>query len=728
MPPSTQTDTNNSSVVGSAVDGTYVVTATNTTTGCPIDASFNLLLDQVRSTPNVIDVSTIDPLDCKPTGQAEVTKITLGSQTNSLLFPPNVPPNNTVTGPALVNFNYEWYQGTTNAADRLSKTGPPYISTPCIGPGCPVPSGGLVPGIYFVVVQDPTTDCKSGPKEVDILDTQIVYPVVNINETASQISCISTVGTAILAGTADGQSSSNANYSFTWYNSLDLTGPVIGSNSTITNLTDGNYSLNATNATTGCSASALFIVPDDSPFFTPELSTVGVPLTFCTGLDGDAQVRVIPNPNYPFPYNYSADLYFSANPNFANPPDISPVPNVPGFVLNFEQNNLTFGFYTFNVTDNNTGCFKTATTEVTDNRTKPVIAIVQDNPMTNCDPVIANGQLSATADGGQISGFTFDWYAGTAVTNPASPLQAGDKLIGEKAGPYTVRVTNSFTGCFDDLAGAVTDATVLPFAPNAIVLFDRTSCVTPNGWVTANVGGTTLNYLFNWYDGSAVKSNPDFSGVDYMDRDVGPYTVTATDAVTRCISPPATAVVKDMRIIPEFTFESTPSWCSDTGKPQGEGSIILILNTPNIVLDDIKWFDVASNAQVGIGIQVFNLFPGAYRAEAVTIEGCKNQGNAQVETEISPYNGISVNGDGRNEFFIIDCISNFPNNNVKIFNRVGILVFEADGYDNLVTTFRGLGEKGIYQGGRELPVGTYFYIIDKRDGTKPVAGYLELFR
>src|SRR5258706_3220862 len=32
MPPTTQNDTNNSSVVGSAVDGTYVVTGTNTTT------------------------------------------------------------------------------------------------------------------------------------------------------------------------------------------------------------------------------------------------------------------------------------------------------------------------------------------------------------------------------------------------------------------------------------------------------------------------------------------------------------------------------------------------------------------------------------------------------------------------------------------------------------------------------------------------------------------------
>ena len=683
MPPSTQTDTPNSSVIGNALDGTYVVTATNTNTGCPIDASFNLLLDQTRSTPNIIDVASVNPIDCNPSASATVTKITLGSTFNSTAQPPNIAPDNTITGPALATFIYTW--ASVSPSNVIAGQTAPNII-------------GLVSGPYFVSVQDPSTDCQSGPKEVDILGNNIVYPVVNITQTALQISCISTTGTAALAGTADGQTSANINYNFMWFNSLDLTGPPIaGSNSTISNLTNGNYSLNVKNNVTGCSGSALYIVPDDSPLFTPVVSAVGVPLTFCVGLDGDVQARVIPNPSYPFPYNYSADLYFSANPNLANPPDVSPIPNVPGFALNFEQSNLTFGFYTFKVTDNNTGCFETATTEIKDDRTKPVIVIVEDNPMTNCDPAIANGQLSATADGNQVSGYAFGWYTGSAVTNPASPIQANDKLIGETAGPYTVRVTNNFTGCFGDLTGTVTDATVIPVVPTAITLFDRTNCISPNGWVTANVGGTTLNYLFSWYDGSAVKSTPDFSGVDYQDRDVGPYAVTATDAITGCVSPPAIATVKDSRVIPEFTFETTPSWCTDTGKPKGGGSILLLLSTPNIVLDDIKWFDAASNAPVGIGSQVFELFPGTYRAEVVTFEGCKNQGTAEVITEISPYNGVSVNGDNQNDSFIVDCISNFPNNNVKIFNRVGILVYEANGYDNLSTAFRGTWRK------RDLP-------------------------
>ena len=65
---------------------------------------------------------------------------------------------------------------------------------------------------------------------------------------------------------------------------------------------------------------------------------------------------------------------------------------------------------------------------------------------------------------------------------------------------------------------------------------------------------------------------------------------------------------------------------------------------------------------------------------------------------------------------------------MKIFNRAGILVYEADGYNNAEIVFRGIGEKGLYMIGEDLPDGTYFYIIDKGDGSRPNTGYLELMR
>ena len=551
---------------------------------------------------------------------------------------------------------------------------------------------------------------------------------MEIAQTVKQISCIATIGTGVLTGSADGQNDTNLNYQFTWHNTLDLSGPNFATTSTISNIKKGDYSLNALNVTTGCAGSAFFIVPDDSPFFKPVASVTGDPLTFCSGPNGAILIRAVNiDPAYPFPYNFTADLYFSANANPALPPNVANVANVPGFTTSFIQNNLPNGFYTGKLTDNNTGCFDAATAEITDQRTKPVVVVVQDNPLTNCDPTIANGQLSATADNGKVFGYSFQWYAGSTVPASGAPLKTINKLIGFTAGNYIVNVTNNVTGCFDSKGGVITDATVKPFAPTAKTVFDRTSCITPNGWVTADVAGSLL-YTFNWYDGASVKSSPDFQDFNYLNRDIGAYTVTATDPVTRCVSPPSTANVLDKRVIPLFTLSSTPAYCMDSGRdPIGSLSFTLT-NNNEVVTDKVIWTPVGSTQIAGIGADVYELYPGIYEAEVITTEGCTNKGEVEIKTEISAYNGISLNGDSRNDFFIIDCISLFPNNNVKIFNRSGVKVYEADHYDNGDKSFKGIGEQGLYAIGNQLPDGTYYYIIDKRDGSKLLAGFLELLR
>ena len=53
-------------------------------------------------------------------------------------------------------------------------------------------------------------------------------------------------------------------------------------------------------------------------------------------------------------------------------------------------------------------------------------------------------------------------------------------------------------------------------------------------------------------------------------------------------------------------------------------------------------------------------------------------------------------------------------------------MYEVEGYDNSSVFFDGVSNKGINILGNVLPDGTYFYIIDKRDGTQPLSGYLEL--
>jgi len=53
------------------------------------------------------------------------------------------------------------------------------------------------------------------------------------------------------------------------------------------------------------------------------------------------------------------------------------------------------------------------------------------------------------------------------------------------------------------------------------------------------------------------------------------------------------------------------------------------------------------------------------------------------------------------------------------------LVYEMDFYDNLSNRFEGFSNVGP---ARKLPVGTYYYIVDRGDGSELLQGYLELVR
>lgn len=85
------------------------------------------------------------------------------------------------------------------------------------------------------------------------------------------------------------------------------------------------------------------------------------------------------------------------------------------------------------------------------------------------------------------------------------------------------------------------------------------------------------------------------------------------------------------------------------------------------------------------------------------------------------YSGITPNGDGKNDAWIIDNIEMFPENTVQIFNRWGNQVWSGDNYDNNEVLWEGLNEQGA-----ELPDATYFYVADVAG--KIYKGWVELTR
>ena len=91
---------------------------------------------------------------------------------------------------------------------------------------------------------------------------------------------------------------------------------------------------------------------------------------------------------------------------------------------------------------------------------------------------------------------------------------------------------------------------------------------------------------------------------------------------------------------------------------------------------------------------------------------------------INPMPGFTPDGNSENDFFFIEGIENFPGNNVQVFNRWGNKIFEVNGYDNQSRVWRGQADFGVIPGAKEVPDGTYFYLINLGDGSKPLSGFV----
>ena len=97
-------------------------------------------------------------------------------------------------------------------------------------------------------------------------------------------------------------------------------------------------------------------------------------------------------------------------------------------------------------------------------------------------------------------------------------------------------------------------------------------------------------------------------------------------------------------------------------------------------------------------------------------EGCTAEALIPVDnTSCSIPRGVSPNSDGWNDSFDL---SNLDVREIKIFNRYGLKVYEAQNY---IDEWRGQSDKG------DLPTGTYYYVITLSAG-KQVTGWVYLQR
>ncbi len=110
-----------------------------------------------------------------------------------------------------------------------------------------------------------------------------------------------------------------------------------------------------------------------------------------------------------------------------------------------------------------------------------------------------------------------------------------------------------------------------------------------------------------------------------------------------------------------------------------------------------------------------------YTLTVTSDKGCKASDNILVKVLKGPrvYNAFSPNGDGINDRWTIDYLDTYPGCIIEVFNIYGQIVFRSVGYSQ--------PWDGTFKG-KPLPIGTYYYVIDPKNGRSPITGYVGIVK
>ncbi len=330
------------------------------------------------------------------------------------------------------------------------------------------------------------------------------------------------------------------------------------------------------------------------------------------------------------------------------------------------------GQYVVAATDG-VGCISNDTIQVTINPS-PVDAIVssEGNPLC-AGSAGTNLSLSGTYN-------AYDWGGG--ISTPT--------FFASSAGTYTVTFTDN-NGC---VGQSSFDLEVVQFD---LVPSSNSFCA--GGSVILTASGAT-NYA--WSTGETTNSivvDPDATTV---------YTVTMTNG---SCSATLSETVTPVEVEP-FEFPDTLYMAVGTS---------VYINGPD-EYTSYNW----SPAQNLSNPTMQGVYFSGDSSTVVTLnaehqDGCTWTGQVVViVVRATIPNGFSPNGDGKNDFFVIPELYEYPGN-LTVFNRWGDVVYSNPNYQN---QWGGTCEADLCIGGDLLPEGTYFYLLDIQGIT--FKGYITL--
>jgi gliding motility-associated-like protein len=142
--------------------------------------------------------------------------------------------------------------------------------------------------------------------------------------------------------------------------------------------------------------------------------------------------------------------------------------------------------------------------------------------------------------------------------------------------------------------------------------------------------------------------------------------------------------------------------------------------------DSYQWSADPPDATLNAGVQNPTVSPSVtttYTVTATDANGCTGTASVTLQVVddhfVQATNVITPNGDPYNQNWVVENILTYPDNEVLIFDRWGTLVYQKASYDN---TWEGTHD------GKDLPQGTYYYVIKFENDDRVLKGSVSIVR
>jgi gliding motility-associated-like protein len=300
---------------------------------------------------------------------------------------------------------------------------------------------------------------------------------------------------------------------------------------------------------------------------------------------------------------------------------------------------------------------------------------------------------------------------GVNNTPPSTILWTGPGIIGPNNiaainvnldGSYFFTITDNSTGC------SSSDSIFLE-APDVIditaLTYSNISCFGgSNGQI--QISATSQSALtYNWTPNVSTTSSA-------QNLSIGTYTVTLTNEDGCQVDTNSTLIQPN-----PLQINLIGSQISECGEANG---FINVQGSGGFGNLTYNW----NNAQTGASLE--GIDAGTYILTLSDANQCNLTDTFSIEClpliDVVAPQFLSPNGDNLNDIWLLQNTAQYPELEVKIFNRWGSLVYEAQPYLN---DWNGWSEKGSPEG--PLPAATYFYYIyTHKKSQEPLKGYIEI--